>query len=254
MMFAVQARACCAWYMARRVCSASGEIRSESSACPTSSGRLPSAKAGPSHLGLPPGGFLLGDPADAVALDAEQSLDRRRAEPLGELHLDERHDRDLVLAQPIVGRWWRHADRLPDDRQQLERDAGPLADLPERLVGQGGEPLVRGRVEEGQRERAALDGGPDGFERDPGILERPAHQHAPDVAAREAIRLIEGEDAELDQPVEIGRLDPDPLGGFDEVEQEAQRRLRSLIIWHLKPTQRMNVEQPTTPEHHVRRG
>ena len=171
-------------------------------------------QGGTEHLGLPPCRFLLGDPADAVALDAEQPLDSRRAEALGELHLDERHDRDLVLAQPIVGRGRRHADRLPDDRQQLVRDAGPLADLPERLVGQGGEPLVRGRVEEGQRERAALDGGPDGFERDPGILERPAHQHAPDVAAREAIRLIESEDAELDQPVEIGRLDPDPLGSF----------------------------------------
>jgi hypothetical protein len=140
-------------------------------------------QGGPEHLGLPPGTFLLGDPADAVALDAEQSLDARGAEALGELHLDERHDRDLVLAQPIVGRGWRHPDRLPDDRQQLERDAGPLAHLPERLVGEGGEPLIGGRVEEVERERAALDSGPDGFERDPGILERPTDQHTAHVAA-----------------------------------------------------------------------
>ena len=175
---------------------------------------LARSQGGPEHLGLPPGAFLLGDPADAVALDAEQPLDARRPEALGELQFDERHDRDLVLAQPIVGRRGRHADRLPDDHQQFERDAGPLADLLERLVRQGGEPLVGGRVEEVERERAALDGGPDGFERDPGILERPAHQYPTDVAAREAIRLIGREDAELDQPVEIGRLDPDPLGGF----------------------------------------
>ena len=40
------------------------------------------------------------------------------------------------------------------------------------------------------------------------------HQHPPHVAAREAIRLLGREDAELDQPVEVGGLDPDPFGGF----------------------------------------
>ena len=175
---------------------------------------LARGQSGLDHLGVPPGAFLLGHPPDAVALDAEQPLDARRTEALGDLQLDERHDRDLVLSQPIVGRGGCHADRLPDDHQQLERDAGPLADLPECLVGQGGEPFVGGGVEEGERERAASDGGRDRFERDPGILERPTYQYPAHVTAREAIRLLGGEDAELDQPVEIGRLDPDPLGGF----------------------------------------
>ena len=46
MMLAVHARAWCAWYMARTVCSESGEIRSERSAFETSSGPLPAAMAG----------------------------------------------------------------------------------------------------------------------------------------------------------------------------------------------------------------
>ena len=37
-------------------------------------------------------------------VDAEQALDGGRPEPLGELELDERHDRHLVLAEPVVGR------------------------------------------------------------------------------------------------------------------------------------------------------
>jgi len=48
MMLAVQARACAAWYMARTVCSASGEVRSARSALPISSGPLPAEMAGSS--------------------------------------------------------------------------------------------------------------------------------------------------------------------------------------------------------------
>ena len=36
------------------------------------------------HLGVPPGGLRLGDPAGAVALDAEQTLDGGRPESLGD--------------------------------------------------------------------------------------------------------------------------------------------------------------------------
>ena len=46
MMLAVQARACWAWYIASTACWDSGEIRSESSAFPISSGPLPAAAAG----------------------------------------------------------------------------------------------------------------------------------------------------------------------------------------------------------------
>src|SRR5439155_18803952 len=94
------------------------------------------------HLGVPPGALLFGHPTGAVAVDAEQPLDRGRPEPLRDLELDERHDRHLVLAEAVI-RWRRrHADRFADGREQLERDPGPVADLPERFGGESSEPLV----------------------------------------------------------------------------------------------------------------
>ena len=44
--FAVQARACCAWYIARSDCSESGEIRSARSTSAMASAPLPAAIAG----------------------------------------------------------------------------------------------------------------------------------------------------------------------------------------------------------------
>ena len=164
------------------------------------------------HLGVPPCTLLLGDPPGPVALDTEQSLDRGRPESLIELELDERHDRHLILAKPVIGRRLRHADRFADDHQQLERDPGPVGDLLERLGCEGGEPFVAGRVEEGERQGTALDAGGHTFEGDPGTLERVRHQRASHIARREPIRIRRGEDAEIHESNEIGGLDPGPLG------------------------------------------
>ncbi|MGP8119500.1 MAG: hypothetical protein ACLP8B_03135 [Xanthobacteraceae bacterium] len=76
----------------------------------------------------------------------------------------------------------RHADRFAHGHEQLERDAGPLADLAERLGGQGGESLVGRSVEEGEGERAALDRCRHTVERNASILERLDHRHAAHVA------------------------------------------------------------------------
>jgi hypothetical protein len=54
--------------------------------------------------------------------------------------------------------------------------ASPVADLPERLDREGGDPLVAGRVEECERQCIALHGIADIVERDPGILERSGEQ------------------------------------------------------------------------------
>jgi hypothetical protein len=67
------------------------------------------------------------------------------------------------------------ADRFATDHQQLERDPGPIAGLPEHLGGESGEPLVAFRVEEGERHGTAPDGSGYTFERDPRILERSGH-------------------------------------------------------------------------------
>ena len=166
---------------------------------------------------------MFGDPTGAVALDAEETLDRGGPESLGDLQLDERHDRHLVLAKPVIGRRLGHADRFADDHQQLERDPGPVADLLERLGGEGGEPLVAGRVEEVERQGTAPDGSAHTFERDPGILERSGHQHAAHVARREAIRLLGGQDAEIHQSNEVVRLDPGSLGSAPRVSTRSLR-------------------------------
>jgi len=166
------------------------------------------------HLGVPPGPLLFSDPAGAVALHTDQTLDRGRPESFRDLEFDERHDRHLIVAKSVIGGWLRHADRFADDHQQVERDAGPLADLAERLGRECREPLVAGRVEERERQGIALDARGQTFERDPSILERLGHQHAPHVARRETIRFLGCKDAEVHQSNEIGRFDPYPLSGI----------------------------------------
>ena len=184
------------------------------SAFATSSEALARGHGRLDHLGGPPGRLRFGDPTGAVALDAEQTLDGGRPEPFGDLELDERHDRHLVLAKSVIRRRLRHADRFADDRQQLERDPGPIADLLERLVGKRGEPLVAGRIEEVERQRTTPDGVAHTFERHPGILERLGHQHAAHVARREPLRLSGRKDAELHESIDVGRLDPGSLGSL----------------------------------------
>ena len=165
------------------------------------------------HLGVPPCTLLFGDPPRAVALDTEQTLDRGHPETFCQLEFDERHDRHLIVAKSVIGRWLRHADRFADDHQQLERDPSPVADLTERLGAERRESLVAGRVEEGERQGTARDTGGHTFERDPGILERLRHQHPPHVARRETIRIHRGKDAEIHESNEIGGLDSGALGG-----------------------------------------
>ena len=174
---------------------------------------LPAAIAGWITFGVPPGALLISHPTGAVAVDAEQPLDRGRPEPLRDLELDEWHDRHLVLAEPVIRRRRRHPDRFADGREQLERDPGPVADLPERLGGESSEPLVAGRVEEVERQGTALDGSGHTVEWDPSILERLGHQHAAHIPRQEAIRLPGDEHTEIHESNEVVGLDPPSLSG-----------------------------------------
>ena len=130
----------------------SGAIRSREIGVRDLLRALPAAMAGSITSEFHQAASWFGDPAGAVALDAEQTLDGGGPESFGDLELDERHDRHLVLAKSIIRRWLRHADRFADDRQQLERDPGPIADLLERLGGKVGEPLKAGCIEEVERQ------------------------------------------------------------------------------------------------------
>jgi hypothetical protein len=83
-------------------------------------------------------------------LDAKDTLDGGGTESLGDLELDERDDRDLVLAKSIIRRRRRHADRFAEACEQLERDPGAIADLLERL-GREVERTARSWVRRGSR-------------------------------------------------------------------------------------------------------
>jgi hypothetical protein len=128
-------------------------------------------------------------------LDAKDTLDGGGTESFGDLELDERDDRDLVLAKSIIRRWRRHADRFAKAGEQLEWDPGAIADLPERLGRKVSEPLETGCIEEVERQRITLDGTDHVLERDPGILERLRHLHAPHIARRETVPTLGGQDA-----------------------------------------------------------
>ena len=77
----------------------------------------------------PPVGLHLGDPAKVVAQDPEQPLGGVRVHPLLDVHLEERNDVKLVLADEVVRLGRGAAGRLADDHEQLDRDPGLLAEL-----------------------------------------------------------------------------------------------------------------------------
>ena len=173
-----------------RVDPSSGAIRSVRSGFPTASGPLPAADRRLDHLGVPPRGLLLGDPAGAVALDAEERSIAAGRNPSascssmnGTIAISSSRSRSSGegCAMPIASR---------TTIRSSSGIAGPVARLPERLVGEGREPLVGGRVEEVEREGPALDG-----RRPPPRAGSPrpratGHPHAAHVAWREAVRLI----------------------------------------------------------------
>ena len=66
-------------------------------------GALPGCQGRPDHLGVPPSGLGLGDSVGALTIDTEQMLDRGRPEAGAHLQLEERHDRHLVVAKPVIG-------------------------------------------------------------------------------------------------------------------------------------------------------
>ena len=133
MMSPVHARVCCRWYIAITAPLGQGahpiaEVDAEDLVGPLA-GRDRRAD----HLGLPHGRLGLGDAAQAVALDADQLLDRGRAE--AGLDRPPRASRRRAAPRRARGRPGAGGDGpagLADEQQQLDRDAGPLGHLGER--------------------------------------------------------------------------------------------------------------------------
>jgi len=64
----------------------------------------------------------------------------------------------LCVADPIVGKRRHGAGGFTDEQEQLDRHAGPLGRLRERLAAERREPLERGGFEEVERDLTAPDG------------------------------------------------------------------------------------------------
>ena len=118
-------------------------------------GALPRGHRRGDHLALPPGAFLLGDPPGAVSPStrSRRSMATGR-KPSSSWASMKRTVGSSSSRSRSSGDGCGQAGRLADDREQLERDAGPGAGLGERLIREGGEPLVGWRVQEVEGDRA----------------------------------------------------------------------------------------------------
>jgi hypothetical protein len=85
----------------------------------------------PLELCSPPVRLGLGNPPQAVAVDAQPPLNHRCLEPPPKLPLDQLGDASLVLADMVVRIGLGEADRFTNDHGQLQRDAGLRAQPPE---------------------------------------------------------------------------------------------------------------------------
>ena len=99
-------------------------------------------------------------------MGAQQLQDGGLTEPRPDLRFDHPGARQLVVANAIVGLGGDRASCFADPHQQFDRHAGLLSKLGEGDAAEGGEPLECGRVEEVERQLAALDDGAEAFEGD----------------------------------------------------------------------------------------
>ena len=169
--------------------------------------RAPSPRQHRLHQVRAPGVRLcLGHAPQAVTGHPQPSADRYRSKADIHLGLDERDHRELALAHAIAGLRGGSTGALPDLQQQLQRQAGALADLLERLVAEGGEARKHRRVHEVQGEDSRADAGRQVLRADPRALQGPRHLRPTQVAHAEPIIRIGHQDAQLDQPIQIGAI------------------------------------------------
>jgi hypothetical protein len=135
-------------------------------------------------------------------------------EPLCQLELDHWHDRQLVLADGVLRMWLREADGLPDHQQQLQRDTSLCAQLLEGGATERGEPIERGRIQVGERQRSVPDGGGHSLQRHAGPLKALHPPRPDDVTRREGVSRVGRQNPKFDQMVEVVGVDPSPLGGL----------------------------------------
>ena len=175
------------------------------------------AHRGLDHLRYPRRRLGLGDPAHAVALGADQLLDRGRPEPAVELRLDHGDVRQLRVADAVIGLGRDGAGRLADGQEQFDRHAGLLGQLGEGGAAGRPEPLERGRIEEVEADLAAVDRRDEAVEGDARIHEALDEPRATQEPRREPVVRVGSEDAEIDQEAQLIEADAGALGRLGEV-------------------------------------
>jgi hypothetical protein len=168
-------------------------------------------------LGVPPGRLRLGQAAQAVAGDAEQSLDGDRVEARHDLERDELGVGQLAVANAIVGQRRSGAGSFADEHQQVDGHAGPLRELRERDAAERREPLVGRVIEEVERDLAALDRGAEAVQRDARRRQAVDQPRAAHITRRQPVLGVRREDAQVDQPAQLIDADPGPLGRFGDL-------------------------------------
>jgi hypothetical protein len=173
--------------------------------------RHPSLEQGLDNLGPVPLRLGLGDPAQVVPVGPEPTLYDHGPESGRELELDQRYDGQLVLADAVLRLWLGKSDGPPDHLQKHQGDACAFAQFTEGRATDSGELIKGAGIQEGERERSAPDGSGHAVERHPGPLQAsyptgPAH-----VTRRERVAGGRPQDPELDQSIDIVRVDPGPL-------------------------------------------
>ena len=103
------------------------------------------------------------------------------------------------------------AHRLAHDHQELDRDAGPLAQLAEGDRAERGDPLVARLVHEVERQGPLSERLREALERQPGTVEVLEHPDPPNVTGREGLAPIL-EDLEPDQPIDVVEVGSGEVG------------------------------------------
>ena len=135
---------------------------------------------------------------------------------MGDLELEEGHDRPLAFANAVFGRWRDAAGGLADGDEQVQGEPGPRAQLLERFAGQRGEAVVGGVVHERKRELTASQRVRQEVDRDAGSHGALDDAHAPYVSFTEMSRRVRLEDPQLDQFAQLIRADAGPFRRFGQ--------------------------------------
>jgi hypothetical protein len=176
---------------------------------------------------VPPVRLDLGDPAEGVAVDAEQAVEDGRGNPPRDELLDQRDDAELVLAHPVVRLRQGEADRLAEHPEELHRDTGLRGDVSERACAERGDQVVQRCVEPPERELAGVERLADRLERQPRAFQALVQANTSDVAFREDAVVTWNEDADIDQPGHEVEVDARPIRDLSVRDPAHQRTLAS---------------------------